>query len=395
MWLTMSLAFLGCVLAVVMLVAQRRQLSQPVPGVVGPLPAVSVLKPLKGVDADLERNLRSFLCLDYPDYELLLGVQDPRDPALEVAHRVASGSRVAVRVVVGGDDDDIGFNPKVNNLANLLPWARHDLLLISDSNVAVGPSFLSDLVAHALQPDVGLVTSFIRGVGGRGVGGVLEAVQLNTFVMGGVAAATSLFGRVAAVGKSMLMRRDDLERIGGLAELGRYLAEDQVCGEEIATLGRRVVVSPQPVDNVLGEVTVRRFASRHLRWARIRRHIAPWGYASELLTNPVPAALAMVIAQPGVVSAVVVSSTLAILSGTAWSAERRLGVRRRWWLYPGEELLRGILLAALWPVPFINNTVAWRGRRFTIRRRTLLEPVIEAGPAWSTPVDGEPDGVAA
>lgn len=361
----------GWCLVLTMHLSQRRQLRSP-SSAGDDCPPVSILKPLKGVDADLETNLESFFDLDYPDYELVFGVQDPSDPALDVALRVADRHPgVAVRFVAGGPD--IGLNRKVNNLANILPQARHEHLLISDSNVMVMPDMLSDMMTQLSQPNVGLVTSFIRGTGGKGLGGALESLQLNTWVMGGVAAASG-FGRVCAVGKSMLLRRADLERIGGFGRLGRFLAEDQVCGEEIDAIGLKVVVCPRPVDNVLGRLSVRSFAGRHLRWARIRRRINPIAYAGEILTNPVPPALALLLVAPGAVSIAIAAVTVLLLSTVAFESERVLGVRRRALVYPPLEILRGLAVGALWPVPFLSSSVAWRGTRYRVGHRTLLVP---------------------
>lgn len=370
----LALAALGLVANLVMFACQRWFLRREKDGH-WDLPPVSVLKPLKGVDADLEGNLRTFLALDYPEYELLLGLQDHDDPALEVARKVAAG-HPRVRVVV--DPREVGHNPKVNNLANLLAAARYEVVLVSDSNVAVNPGSLRRLVG-CLRPGVGLVTSLIRGTRGAGLGGALEALQLNSFVMAGVASVNGRFGRVCAVGKSMLMRRSDLDRIGGLRELGRYLAEDQVCGEAMRDSGLSVVVCPEPVDNVLGEVSVRRFVSRHLRWARIRRHISPFGYLSEVLAYPLaPAALAAAV-EPG---GLTFGALAAVAATTIWVAarsERMLGVGRRRLVYLGLEPLRALLLAALWPVPFLSSTVVWRGRSYRIGPRTLLEPLDDDG----------------
>lgn len=372
-WTLAVAVAVGLLLTLVMLGAQWRQLATTAGRSRAEGPAVSILKPLKGVDADLEANLETFFHLDYPRYELVFGVGDGDDPALEVAQRVAARHpSVPSRFAVGGPD--VGFNPKVNNLANILRLARHDLLLISDSNVAVEPSILRHMAARMASPEVGLVTSFIRGTGGRGLGGALESLQLNTFVMGGVATVGGLAGRVCAVGKSMLLRRSDLARIGGFAELGRYLAEDQVCGELIAALDREVVVCARPVDNVLGRLSVRDFAARQLRWARIRRHISPAGYTAEILTNPLAAAALLTAVAPGTASAALLAVTVAVLCGAAVAAERRLGVRRPLLHYPALVTLRSLLVAAMWPVPFVSSAVVWRGRRFHIGPRTLLEP---------------------
>jgi ceramide glucosyltransferase len=372
-WFFAAIIGIGLLLTLVMLGAQWRQLASGAPSAPTDWPGVSILKPLKGVDADLEANLETFFELDYPSYEIVFGVADADDPALAVARRVAARFRKAsCRFAVGGPE--IGFNPKVNNLANILRRARHEVLLISDSNIAVEPSMLRHMVARLESGEVGLVTSFIRGIRGSSLGASLESLQLNTFVMGGVAAVGGLFGQVCAVGKSMLLRRGDLDRIGGFAELGRYLAEDQICGEFIRGLGRKVVVCPRPVDNVLGRLSVRDFASRHLRWARIRRHISLPGYSAELLTNPLPAACVLLAIAPGRATAAFAALTYVTLVVAAVASERILSVRRPLHHYPLLVALRSLLVGLLWLVPFVSNTVVWRGRSFRIGARTLLEP---------------------
>ena len=266
----------------------------------------------------------------------------------------------------------IGYNPKVNNLAGILDIAQHELLLISDSNVRVESSYLHDNVALINSPGVGLVTSLFRGVGSSGLGGALEGVQLNSFVMGGVATLSGVFGRVCAVGKSMMLTRKTLDRIGGLRRLSRYLAEDQVCGEEIAALNLRVVVNHRPIDNVLGRLGFRQFCSRHLRWARIRRHICPPGYAAEILLNPVGLAAVNLLLFPGLNSALFIGATLAAMTLNALVAERSSSVMRHPAAYIGLELVRGLTMLVLWPVPFFSTTVSWRGNALRVGKRTLL-----------------------
>jgi len=377
--------------------AQRRQLRTPTAHLHGSVPAVSILKPLKGVDEELEANLTSIFRLDYPCFEVLLGVQSPDDPALPVARRVAATHpNVSARVVV--DSRRTSFNPKVNNLANILAVARHDVLLVSDSNVRVGPAYLADLVGHLQQPGVELVSSPIRACAGPGLGAALEALQLNTFVMGGVSALASL-GRVCVVGKSMLLRRRTLDAIGGLPFLGRYLAEDQVCGEEVARLGGRIALSGQPVENVLGALSVRDFLHRHLRWARIRRWVSPAGYVAEILLNPVAiaavaAAAAHTLAALGLAAITVVAK--AILDWrSAQVAGAPLSLARAIVLVP----LKDLLLGAAWAVPFFAHTVSWRGNRFRIGRRSVLSPLaVTSAPAGQlAPAHGglAPAGVVA
>jgi ceramide glucosyltransferase len=366
-------ALVGLVLVALFRYAQGRVLSAAPPPPPASLPPLTILKPLKGVDEGLERNLRSFFRQDYPAYELVMGSPDADDPALDVARRVASEfPGFPARVVVGRES--LCPNPKMNLLAGLSRHASHAIFLISDSNIEAGPGYLRDLVAHLHRSGVGLVSSLFRGSGWRGLGGALESLQLNTFVMGGVSAAYHLANLPCVVGKSMLFRRGDLESMGGFAFLGAHLAEDQVCGEEMKAQGRGVVVSGRLIDNVLGRRTVGQFLARHLRWCRIRRRISLPGYVAEFFVNPAPLALAALALAPSVPMGIVFGAVWLAASAIAASAERRVGVRRPLWLYPPLELLRGILTAAVWFVPFISGTVNWRGDRLRVGPRTRLVP---------------------
>lgn len=350
---------------------QVRLLARASPPMPCPAPGISILKPLKGADPGLEENLRSFFAQDYPDCELLFGVDDAADPAVPVVRRlIAAHPAIRARLVVSSAT--VGLNPKVNNLANIASAARHGLLLISDSNVRVDPGYVRDMVAHLGQPGVGLVSSLIRARGASGIGGALESLQLDVFVMGGVATWSGAFGRPCVVGKSMLLRRADLEAIGGWRFLGQYLAEDQVCGEEIRRLGRRVVVSGRPVDNVLGRVDLAGFARRHVRWARLRSRIAPGGYAAELLLNPVALGIAALVAGAGLGVPLLALGAMSVLS---LAAERRLGVRRPVAAYPVLEAARSVVVAILWASAFFGARVSWRGNVRRITRRTLLVPI--------------------
>jgi ceramide glucosyltransferase len=370
-WLVLVPSLIGLILVLILRLSQGRLLSSPPPPPPPEVPAITILKPLKGVDEGLEDNLRSFFRQDYPAFEILLGSPDPDDPALGIARRVAAEfPTVEARIVVG--EGKVCPNPKMNMLESLSRRARHPVLLISDSNVEADPGYLRDLAAHLLRPGVGLVSSPFRGTRGAGLGGALESLQLNTFVMGGVSAAHLLLDIPCVVGKSMLFRREDLEAIGGFAFLGEHLAEDQVCGEEMKARGRGVVVSGRLIDNVLGRRSVKQFLDRHLRWCRIRRRISLAGYAGEFFVNPVALALAAVAIVPTPATAAIAGSIYLAACGIAISAERRIGIRRPLIHYPALELLRGILTAAVWFVPFFSSTVSWRGDRLKVGRRTRL-----------------------
>lgn len=372
-WGFAALTVFGAAIAIGMRWSLRRLLASPPAVSVGALPAVSILKPLKGVDEKLAENLATFFALDHPAYEVVFGVNDPEDPALAVARRVA-GAHPEVPVRFVADPGRTTLNPKVGNLANMLPAAAHEVILISDSNVAVAPGYLRELCARLLRPGVGLVSSPVRGVAGTGLGAALERYQLNTFVMAGVAGLHGIFGVPAVMGKSMLLRRSDLLRFGGFPFLGRYLAEDQVCGEEVLGLGLSLELSPRTVDNVLGRLTLLDFARRHLRWARIRRRMSPVGYAGELLVNPVFAATVGLVVARDLVSVVAFGGAVLLMSALGARTERKLGVPRPLAGYPLLEIGRALLTGVLWIVPYFSSRVSWRGHAFRVGKRTLLTP---------------------
>lgn len=376
--LTLLVAF-SLFLSLLQAMAQRAVIQTPAPPLPDCFPPVSILKPLKGVDADLKENLRSLYRIDYPDFEVILGTEDEHDPALALAMRVAA-EFPHIRSVVLSSSAAIGFNPKVNNLSNLVLRARHPLLLISDSNVRVPQDYLKDLVAHRVQAGGGLVWSLFRGVLGRGLGGLLESQQLNIPVMGGVSALMRVLKKPCCVGKSMLLHRDELEAIGGFRFLGQFLAEDQVCAEELDRLGRPVTVSGNLIDNVLGRRTLREFAGRHLRWARLRRHVSLGGYLGEFLLNPVFVALGTLAALRTSDAAIVAGLTLTGMSLMNASTDRVLGVKRPAWIHPILELALSLLRGVLWFVPLFSSTVVWRGNVLALGARSRIE-LRQAAPA--------------
>jgi ceramide glucosyltransferase len=193
--------------------------------------------------------------------------------------------------------------------------------------------------------------------------------------MGGVSAAHRLLKEVCVVGKSMLLRRSTLSKLGGFAFLGRFLAEDQVCGEEVARLGLGVTVSGRAIDNVLGNLPVQAFLARHLRWARIRRRMKPAAYAGEVLLNPVFVAVGAALADRTVESLVLAVAVLLLKSVLDAAGERSTAVRRSLLVYPFLTLIKDLLVGLAWVVPFLSTSVTWRGNRFHIGSRTLLSPV--------------------
>jgi ceramide glucosyltransferase len=333
-------------------------------------PAVTIFKPLKGLDEGLEENLRSFFRLDYPTYQIVFGIADADDPAIPVVKELlAEFSDHDAELVVGCPA--FGLNPKVENLAAMYRHRKHDIILISDSNVRVRPEYLRETACYLAEPGVGLVSNLFAGVGEQQTGAVLENLHLNGFIAGGVAAA-AVTGVTCVVGKSMLLPVHALAAAGGLAGVRNLLAEDQALGVRIRKAGYAVRLSHHVVENVNHTRGFRWFLNRHSRWYKIRRQMALAAFVLEPLAN---------LATVGLVWA------LSGEMGIAWGGLLvlvGLGIARdafqSYWLRGSVPRLRhlmlspikDLLLLPLWFDAIVNNRVQWRGHRFLVGRYTRL-----------------------
>ncbi len=337
-----------------------------------PWPPVSILKPLAGLDDNLFGNLESFCRLDYPAFEIIFCVASPNDPALTVARKVqARHPGVPVTVQISGASE--GRNPKVRNMLAGYRTAQHDIVLVSDSNVEVEPSYLKDTVRPLLEPGVGLVTNPVRGRGGRSFGSLLENLHLNTFVAGGTSFLFRFLKMPCVVGKSMLFRRSGLDALGGLRAFRDVLAEDFVIGRAFHRAGLRVVLAPHAVTNVNQYGGAKRFVSRHSRWGKLRRRLGGPRYLSEILGNPVFVAACSVAAQPGGRALGLLGAAAAGAALCAVWTSRLLDARMPLPLFlltPVKDLIIG----ALWFVPLLSMQVSWRGHRMHVGPDTSLVP---------------------
>ena len=344
----------------------------------GFFPPVSILKPLKGLDDGLFDNLESFCKLDYPQYELIFSLQNQNDPAYKVVKKIQE-KYPSRDITIAVEYCNEGLNPKVNNLIPAYKRAKYDLILISDSNVRVEKQYLADITWHMDDPSVGLVSNMIRGLGGRSLGAHMENLHLNSFIVGSVCFLDKYLKMPCVVGKSMLMRKAELEDIGGFGSVKDFLAEDYIIGKRIHELGKRVVLSSHLINNVNEYWGIKRFINRHTRWGKLRWQIGGAKYLSELAGNAVFMSFVPILIMPISKVSLLLAATVSFLKIVH---DLYIGNKLRADMHPLLYLLspvKDLIVGLIWFVPILSNTVAWRGNRYIIGKDSMLFPYPEKG----------------
>ena len=337
-------------------------------------PVVSILKPVCGLEDDLEGNLESFVNLSGVDYEVLLSVADPSDPAIAVVQRVVERfPRAPFRLIIGGDPALESGNRKVARLIAATPYARGETLFISDANVRVEPGDVAETIAAFRDPRVGCVSNLFTGAGATSFGASMESLHLLSFVVPGNVLAA--FARVpCVVGKSMAISREALHAIGGFEAFAGVLAEDQAIGLAVRRAGYDVVLSPLVVHNVVVKRTLRRAIDRQVRWNKIRYAFSRAMYSTEFLVNPLPFAIlaALLGAQVSIALLIAVTRIAQIaLQASATNAPIRF---RELLLIPLLDLLQ--FFAQF--IPYIDDRVTWRGYTARLGPKTVLLDIARA-----------------
>jgi ceramide glucosyltransferase len=329
---------------------------------------VSILKPLKGTDPEMWESFCTHAEQNYPDFELIFGVSDPADPAAEVVRRLQTTylSR-KIRLIVC--DRTLGTNIKVSNLAQMLPHATHQILLVNDSDIRVEPDYLQRVIAPLADPQVGMVTCLYRAEPAPTLGSRLEALTIGTDFVPGVLSARFLEnGLHFGLGSTLAFRRSDLDAIGGFESILDYLADDYELGSRIASTGKRIELSPATVTTFLPAYTLGEFWLHQLRWSRTIRAARRWGYAGLLFTFGLPWSLAMLIASGGArwawfLFALTYLTRLTVALATASQVlHDRQTLRNIFWL-----LLRDLFAPFVWTAGLVGNRIHWRGEDFDLK----------------------------
>jgi ceramide glucosyltransferase len=349
-------------------------------------PPVSILKPLKGLEHEAYENLASFCRQDYPEYEILFAVDDARDSAIPIVEKLMRDfPRVPIRLLVGSTIP--GSNNKVTKLCRLLPEARCELLVMSDSDVRVKTDYLRRVVSPFCDPTVGAVTCLYRGMTEPNLWSELEDLNLTTDWLASTLVAQKLEGVDFALGATIAVTRSRLTEVGGFEALADSAADDYELGRHIAARGYRVELAPCAVQTFCASSTAREFFLHHLRWDVVIRNCRPWGYAGLLFTKGLPWSLAAAAVAPSRLAAIgclciPLAARLAMaFSFGAYGMKDPL-VRRRLWLIP----LRDAFEFLIWVAALFSNRISWRESKFYVRRGRLI-PV--AAPTVAAPKQAE------
>jgi len=336
-------------------------------------PRVSILKPLAGIDDELDENLSSFATLDYPDYEIILGVASVDDDAYPVARQfVEKVGLERVRLIV--TDPHAATNPKVAQLLALERAASGEVVVVSDSNVRVTPHYLDPLIAELSSPGVGAVSNLVAGTGERTLGAAMENLQLGAIIAPGIAASAFVLGRTITLGKSVAMWRQRLQSIGGFARVAHVLSDDEMLGRAFARAGYQVRVSLWPVENRNVDCSLERTIARHTRWAQTRRALAPVAFAVEPALSPIVTTTLACLASPTRLFGLALLSAAVIQIACAAVTTRTLrGAALRWYWAP-LEIVRCYLLFFCWLRACCSRRVTWRGHQVELIRDSAIVP---------------------
>lgn len=337
-------------------------------------PAITILKPVRGADAQAYENFASFCRQDYPAFQIIFGVRDASDPVISIIKKLQRDFPVCdIALVVS--PKEIGFNRKVSNLQNMLGTAKHDVLLLADSDIHVGPDYLRRVVAPLQQENIGLVTCLYRGTNATTFGGLLENISLSSTFGPDVCAARALQGIKFALGSTIVLKRALLEKIGGFPAIADYLADDYLLGHRTAAAGYEIVLSDYVVEHDTGPLSFSAMLRHQLRWNRAVRVSRPLGYLGLIVTyGTVTALLALLAWQFSAFAWWLLAVTLLLRLLPAFVVGvygMRDFILARWfWLLP----VRDVITFSVWLVSFFGNRIVWRGESFRVLPGGKLTP---------------------
>jgi ceramide glucosyltransferase len=344
-------------------------------------PGITVLRPLYRDEPLLEEALLSACRQDYPRFQVVFGVQDPADPALAVVERVRA--RVpGCDIALVRDDTADGANRKIANLTNMLPAAKHEVLVIADSDIHAGPCYLRAIAAELAVPGTGVVTTLYTGLpANNSAAAALAASAISHGFLPGAALGRWL-GRQDCLGATMALRRDTLEQVGGLPALLDELADDNILGRLVKARGLRIGLAATIPATTVPETGTAAVLRHEVRWARTIRSLEPAFFAVSVIQYPIAWALLALLLSSGAVWAFALTLAAWAVRAAATRAVDAELARRQHQPPPRAPLFllpwRDLMSVGVWLAAFTGNRVEWRGRRLRVGAGYPLSPPASA-----------------
>ena len=371
-WTVLALALGPFGYYILAITAARRFFSNRPPTSKAFAPPVSVLKPVRGLDREAYENYASFCRQEYPEFEIIFGVTEETDPAVPVIERlIRDFPQCKIRLLIGAPA--LGTGDKVNKLCRMVREAKHDILMISDSDIRVAPGYLYAVAAPFADPQVGAVTCLYRGITDGTLVSEMEALGNTSDFDAGVLSAWQLGGVDFTLGATMATTKERLAQIGGFESLVDHFSDDYELGHRIAALGYRVEVTTFPVFTVFPSQTLAQCFRHQVRWTLTMKHSQPWGHFSLIFTHGLPwAILAALIAPSRAIAAFYLIGYAVLRWLMAWTVGvwgvRDPILRKKMYLVP----LRDAFAFVVWMTSFFKRRIEWRGSQYYIRNKRLV-----------------------
>jgi len=336
-------------------------------------PSVTILKPIYGLDPDMLDNLRSFCQQDYPQYQVIFGIQDKNDPALSIVEEITKEFGADVSYIISTERH--GTNHKVSNLINMYPYVKHEYILIADSDIRVSKNFLTQVISPFGNTKIGAVTCLYNGIAKDKIASKLNAMFINNWFLPSVLISRILQPMKYCLGATMIVKRDILKKIGGFESFSNHLADDYMLGKLISNFGYKIHLSDYVVENIVEETSFKNLILHELRWARTLKRIEPLAYALTFLTDSLVlsifAGITLFITTESLILLclpIVITLSLRVLLHN--SANKMINSKRisEIWLIP----LRDILSFCIRIISYIGNSVRWRNNTFVVDHLGLM-----------------------
>jgi len=352
-------------------------------------PLVTVFKPICGLEHGMDENLRSFCEQDYPEYQIIFGLHGEDDTAIPVIEKIIQDyPQLDLEMVI--DTRLHGTNHKVSNLINMFPTAKHDILLVADSDMRVGKNYLHDIVAPFANAANGAVTCLYSGRSEGGLASRLNAMFINEWFLPSVLISNALKDINYCMGATMAVRREILTDFGGFEALSNYLADDYMLGQMVSERGYKIHLSHTIVENLSYESSYKSLFLHELRWARTLRAVEPLGYLGTFLTDTLmigslTALFALIFTHHIFLPASILSITITARILLHLQVKSALGLNGRGslLLIPVRDLLSFIIRI----VSFTGHSVEWRNHIFSVDDEGLIHEEVETDE--NTPLFGE------